>query len=205
MSLSTLELDFAHNYFFGDKSLFNAESDLCRKLFVSYVQDKNSSTIREEVTLKFLNIPKLPAKHGADGYDEFRNVYVEVKPCYAHINPKTKRQGRLGGGGTFNDLTEKKIKELETWHVVCSGFAEDKCLFVIRFPASQITPHLKARLQKNIENKRGRVGTVGFGYKHFETCNELEVLHFDKENGDRLMNKKFYKLLSEKMNDRKLP
>jgi hypothetical protein len=169
------------------------------------VQDKNSSTIREEVTLKRLGIPKLDFKHGADGYDENKKVHVEVKPSYAHINPKTKKQSRLGGGGTFNDLTDKKILELENWDLVCSGFAEDKCLFVIRFPAKQITPHLKQRLLKNIENKRGRVGTVGFGYKHFQDCKELELIHLDVENGERLMNKKFYKLLLERVNDKSVP
>ena len=129
------QLQYAENYFFGDKTLFDNSDKFAQEWFKSYYKDKSTGTLREEVTLHHLGYIKNQAKHGHDGYHSIRKKFVEVKPQYAHVCAVTNKQNKLSGGGSFNDITMTKIEVMSEWDVVCSGFAEDRVIFILRFPA----------------------------------------------------------------------
>jgi hypothetical protein len=175
------------NYFFGDKKEFNKLTKVAQEIIETFLFDKNSSTLREELTLSVAGCKKIDKKQGADGYDSTRKKYVEVKPEYAHKNEKGK-QKKLTGGGSFNDITLKKINDIKDWDILCSGFADDKCLFVVRFPANHITSDLEAKLLKKINNSTTRK-SVRFGYKQYIDCPNLEILYFDENNSKKCMSK----------------
>lgn len=201
MSFNKEQLEFAENYFFGDKKLYEQSDAMCQQWFVSYVQDKNSSSIREEVTLYHLGYQKLDNKHGADGYHPDTKKYVEVKPQYLHPNKKGKF-GKLTGGGTFNDLTIDKIKmlEKEDWDILCSGFADDKMIFIARFSANDITNYLFDKLNKIIKKPKRRK-SVSFGYNQYKDASNLKILWLDEDNAKKYMTKDMFSIFSKKYND----
>lgn len=197
MSLSNDALKFVENYFFGDKKQFKKMPKVAQEIIELFLSDKNSSTLREEVTLFVANYKKLDKKQGADGYNDERKKYAEVKPEYAHKNEKGK-QKKLAGGGSFNDITFKKINEIKDWDMLCSGFANDKCVFVARFPAEFITSMLETKLSKKINNPTTRK-SVRFGYKQYIDCPNLEILYFDKDNSKGCMSKAMFQKFVNKI------
>jgi hypothetical protein len=191
------QLEFTENYYFGDKSIFNSSSKIAQDWFTLYATDKNSSTVREHAALNYLGYIKNPDKHGHDGWHPIRKKYVEVKPQYAHLD-KNDKQVKLGGGGSFNDITHEKIKSIPKWDIVCSGFAEDKAIFIARFPAKYICEFLTTRLNR-ITNPKTRK-SVRFGWNQYKDCKNLEILWFDNESADKFMSKGMYKLFHKLYN-----
>ena len=199
-------IDCAVNYLIGDQSIFNKESELFKKTFTAYLADKNSSTLREAVTLRILSCDKIESKHGADGIDSKTGKFIEVKPSYAHLN-KDGNQNCLGGGGSFNDITYKKVESCKGWDIVCSGFAEDKLIYIVRFPFDYLAPVLTNYINKKVEsNKKITEGqtqgrfTALFGYNHYIDCPDLQSIHLNVNDGARFMNKKMCKAFSDKYN-----
>ena len=70
--------------------------------------DCNSSTYREEITLHQCGYENSSGKLGEDGIVPGSKRLVEVKPQNA-----TDRE-KLGGGGSFSDLTHEKLKNIQT-------------------------------------------------------------------------------------------
>ncbi len=202
-------IDCVVNYLIGDRSIYNSQSELFKNLFVAYLSDKNSSTLREAATLEICKCEKLDFKHGADGKDPVTGKLVEVKPTYAHKDKKGK-QNLLGGGGTFNDIHFEKVQSCLDWDIVCSGFAEDKLIYIIRFPFSYLAPRLNEFIQNKIESNKkktegqtqGRFSTV-FSFKHYIDCPELQIVYFNEEHAPHFLHAKIYETLSQKY-DRKL-
>jgi len=197
-------IDCAVNYLVGDRSIFNNESKLFQKTFVAYMADKNSSTLREGVTLRMCNYVKIEKKHGADGKHPVTGNFVEVKPQYAHVDEDGIQQ-KLGGGGTFNDIHYEKIQKCAGWDMLCSGFAEDKLIYVVRFPFDYLAPVLKTfvdkKIKENNESKEGETHgrfSTTFGYRKYIGCPDLEILYFDKTHAPKYMSKTMYNAFDKK-------
>lgn len=196
MSLDKEILELAENYFFGDRSQYNALPRVAKLLFDAYFQDKNSSTLREALTLSHNGYEKVDKKQGPDGYHKIRKKFAEVKPQYAHIDEKNK-QTKFSGGGTFNDMTFEKIKEIEDYDMLCSGFAQDKIIFIVRFPTKFIASYLHSNLTKIIDKPKRRK-SIKFGYNAYINCPDLEILFFDEQNAKQFMSKDMYKMFCKK-------
>ena len=199
-------IEIAIDYLLGDRNKYNNESEAYKEIFVAYLSDKNSSTLREALTLKMLGYDKIELKHGADGKHPKTGKFVEVKPQYAHID-KNGKQKKLGGGGTFNDIHYDKVKGCKGWDIVCSGFAEDKLVYIIRFPFNHLAPVLKKFIDKKIEknnNKKkgktqGRFSTM-FGYNKYIDCPDLEIIYFNETHAGKYMSKIMYNSFAKKYN-----
>ena len=191
------QLQYAENYFFGDKTLFDKSDKFAQEWFKSYYKDKSTGTLREEVTLHHLGYTKNQAKHGHDGYHNVRKKFVEVKPQYAHVCAITNKQNKLSGGGSFNDITMAKIEVMSEWDVVCSGFAEDRVIFILRFPAEYIIPYLTTTLNKIIGIAERRK-TISFNWHQYKDCKDLEIIWFDMTNSKKFISKSMYSFLDKK-------
>lgn len=188
----------------GNTSILEKESLFCRELFSQYFSDANSSTIRELITLSIAGYDKIDTKHGADGVHQTTKKLVECKPQFIDKVKNGKRKC-FGGGGFFNDYTYTKIEQcvFDDYDVLTSGFADQKIIFLCRFPYKYISEYLTHKLDKKLlENeKRAKNGkqasrpSISFSFTQYKNCPNLEVLLLDKD-ANQYLSKENFKLLS---------
>jgi len=201
-------IKIALNYYVGDKSLYDPKCDDFKSLFLSYLSDKNSSTLREGLSLEIAGYKKLNKKHGPDGKHIFTNKLVEVKPTFAYFNEEKNKQQKLRGSGNFNDITYKKIHLKKDWNVISSGFSEHSILYTVEFPFSQIEKDLTEYVDKKvIKNKKVKKGkqqgrfTAPMSYLNWIDASDLYIHHIDLKNLDDFLVKNFAKLLKRRHNE----
>jgi hypothetical protein len=90
-----------------------------------------------------------------------------------------------------------KIEVMSEWDVVCSGFAEDRVIFILRFPAEYIIPYLTTTLNKIIGIAERRK-TISFNWHQYKDCKDLEVIWFDMTRSEKFISKSMYSFLSKK-------
>ena len=94
------------------------------RLIKMFMNDKNSSTLREKITIDLLdNLVEIPGKHFYDAFDKFSNKFKEIKPV---------NSGTLDGGGGITDFASgdnmiRVVKDQHLWNqnmldMIVSGF-----------------------------------------------------------------------------------
>lgn len=199
MAFSEELLECCINYLTGDKSVLSKQSKLCQEFALGWLNDKSSRTLHEAVSLKLLGYEKLDKKHGADGLDTKTNLLIECKPQFAYTDNKGKPK-KLRGGGTFNDITFEKIKLIENWKILCSGFSDEGLVFLLEFPMNVIVPILEKKLNKKANNPKTRK-SVGISYTDYIHSDTIIVHYLDKKIAPKYMSNTFYKKILEKLND----
>lgn len=171
-------------------------------LLTIYINDKNSSTIREFITVTLAGYQHLEAKIGYNGFkqDTFvpgRTIKCEAKPKnidtaefekYQRGERKTK-PAKLSGGGNFTDYTAKRLKKdirERNLNMLISGFVDGKLIYIIEFPFN--SPDFVKNLWKKIkrwQNKlKGSRTTKGqflrsadFDYRDYISSPGLKVVY----------------------------
>ncbi len=100
-------------------------------LITMYINDKNSSTVREFITVTIAGYNHKEKKIGYNGFkhDTFsgRTINCEAKP--KNVDTHSDSPDKLKGYGNFSDYTfarlEKDIQE-EGLHILSSGFVDGK-------------------------------------------------------------------------------
>jgi hypothetical protein len=169
----TESLEFATQYFLGNTKAFDAESNICKNMFLNNMSDNNSSTIRELVTLHYLGYQSFSEKHGADGIDTNTGRLKEVKPRYLKEGQKMNTHS-----GNFNDMTFKLLEKKKDYDMVCSLFYHSHLIYIVEFPISVIFEHLKEQLCNQIEKGTNRK-VLHFGYSNYDS-DELIVHYYNK-------------------------
>jgi len=170
-------------------------------LLTIYINDKNSSTIREFITVTLAGYNH---KQGKIGYNGFRqDTFIPGKTIKCEAKPKnidteefekfTKRErktspAKLNGGGNFTDYTptrlekDKKEKDL---NMLVSGFVNGKLIYIIEFPFN--CPGFIVNLEKQIKRWQGKLKgsksikgqflrSATFDYRHFINCKKLKIV-----------------------------
>lgn len=103
-------------------------------LLYMYLNDKNSSTLREEITLSVAGVHSMNKKLSYDGYDLYGNYY-EVKPMNI-LSRENKRKKRLDGSGSYNDLTWARHRKYlqDNPFVLISGFVDGHLSYIFEVP-----------------------------------------------------------------------
>lgn len=171
-------------------------------LLTMYINDKNSSTIREFITVTLAGYTHKEGKIGYNGFkqDTFvsgRTIKCEAKPKNVDTEEfeKYKRGERktspakLNGGGNFTDYTparlerDKKEKDL---NLLVSGFVDGKLIYIIEFPfsSSDFVKNLEIKIQKWQRKLKGSRSTKGqflrsadFDYKDFIKSPNLKIVY----------------------------
>ena len=108
-------------------------------LLTAYINDKNSSTLREWVTATLCGYKHEARKLGYNGYrhDSFGNIrHCEVKPQNCDTSPEGGSRRTLNGGGHFNGYTHKRFKKdrRENPTLLISGFVDGRLVYILEVP-----------------------------------------------------------------------
>jgi hypothetical protein len=185
-------------YSMGNTELegFEVSKDLFVELLSKYFNDKNSSTLREEVMCYVSGIESNPNKLGYDGKDS----KDENKPKnFDTNNPKSKK---LNGGGNYSDMTHKRNEKfiLDKAVIHIGGFVDGKLTYQFKIPYVGLTDHFKKQLDKRLPNgdeTNNYLRSMTFSISAIKECKDvsLEYLTTDIEKYRVFMTKTLYDYL----------
>ncbi len=177
-------------------------------LLTMYINDKNSSTIREFITVTLAGYTHKEGKIGYNGFkqDTFvsgRTIKCEAKPKnvnteeferYKRGERKTS-PAKLNGGGNFTDYTPARLqkdKQEKDLNILVSGFVDGKLIYIIEFPfnSSDFVKNLEIKIQKWQEKLKGSKSTKGrflrsadFDYKDFVRSSNFKIVYLLNKDG----------------------
>lgn len=196
-------------------------------LLTMYINDKNSSTIREFITVTLAGYQHKEGKIGYNGFkqDAFipgRTIKCEAKPKnidteefekYERSERKTK-PAKLNGGGNFTDYTPLRLqrdKQEKDLNMLVSGFVDGKLIYILEFPfnSPDFIRNLEIKIQKWKGKLKGSKSITGqflrsadFDYKDFIRSQGLRVVYLlskgELAKYKPYISKGFYEFLEEK-------
>ena len=171
-------------------------------LLTMYINDKNSSTIRELITVTLAGYHHEVRKIGYNGFKQDsispgRTIRCEAKPKNFDTDELEKfqsgerktRPSKLNGGGNFTDYSPsrlKKDKEEKDLNMLVSGFVDGKLIYILEFPFNDqvFIKNLEKQIQRWKAKLKGSRTTKGqflrsatFDYKHYIGCKRLKVIY----------------------------
>ena len=167
---------------------------LLSSIITIYINDKNSSTIREFITVSMAGYTHLDAKIGYNGFKQSSEIGGDPIACEAkpqnintEDNKKRKSPRKLNGGGNFTDYTHKRLikDKKENPNMLISGFVNGELVYILEFPfnCSSFTERLKKQLIKRFPNNDlpGEfLRSANFIFEHYKNCRNFEIIHLDK-------------------------
>lgn len=168
---------------------------LFNDLLTTYINDKNSSTIREFITVSLAGYSHQDTKIGYNGFKQSTTIGGEViaaeaKPQNINTedNKKRKSPRKLNGGGNFTDYTHKRLKKdlKANLNVLASGFVDGELVYILEFPFnySSFVANLRGQLQKRFPKtkKAGEfLRSASFTFKHYKSCRALKSVYISKK------------------------
>jgi len=158
-------------------------------LLTMYINDKNSSTIREFITVTMAGYQHKEGKIGYNGFkqDTFvsgKTVKCEAKP--KNVDTSLKSLRKLNGGGNFTDYTFGRLerdKREKGLNMLISGFVDGKLIYILEFPFgySKFAKHLKDQLRRRFKKGKDITGqflrSANFDYRRFVNCPNLKIVY----------------------------
>ncbi len=175
-------------------------------LLTAYINDKNSSSLREFITVTISGYQHNPKKLGYNGFKQ--NSAISGKPISCEAKPKNiqtdgyekrKTKPKLNGEGGFNDYTTERLKKdiEENLNLLSSGFIDGELQYILEFPFSVISKKLKKQLpQKRVIGTYTRMAS--FNFSHYKNFPKIKIVYLNKqavEKNKRYFNKNFYHFL----------
>ncbi len=171
-------------------------------LLTMYINDKNSSTIREFITVTMAGYNHREKKIGYNGFkqDSFipgATINCEAKPKnidtvefekFERGERKTKPM-KLNGGGNFSDYSQNRLQKdmLEkNLNMLVSGFVDGKLIYILEFPFSCPTfinnlknevENWQAKMQGSQSTKGQFLRSASFNYKNYIDCQKLKTVY----------------------------
>lgn len=170
-------------------------------LLTMYINDKNSSTIREFITVTLAGYTHEKGKIGYNGFKQDSIIPGKTLKCEAkpkNINTEEferynsgkryTKPAKLDGGGNFTDYTLSRLErdKRENLNMLVSGFIDGKLIYILEFPFN--TPsflnHLENQIRKWQQKLKGSQSIKGqflrsasFNYKHYIGSPEVRIVY----------------------------
>ncbi|MFN7065182.1 MAG: hypothetical protein ACK4OF_03410 [Aquificaceae bacterium] len=170
-------------------------------LLTMYINDKNSSTLREFITVTLAGYVHERRKIGYNGYkhdtiNPEHTIKCEAKPKNINTNDfeeykqgkRSTKPQKLNGGGNFTDYTlerfEKDIRE--NINMLVSGFVDGRLIYIIEFPFNtpDFIKNLEIQIKKWQNKLRGSQNVSGqflrsayFDYRHYINSSKLRIVY----------------------------
>ena len=186
---------------FSDR-LTNSSKETIISLFTDiltmYINDRNSSTLREYLTVTIAGYEHSENKIGFNGFRQ--NSIIGGKPIACEAKPKNfntedllafkkgKRKTsptKLNGGGNFTDYTFARLlkDKTENPNLLVSGFIDGKLVYILEFPfdIKSFISKLQEQLRKRFKNGKDRLGqflrSANFDYRDYIKSHKLKVIY----------------------------
>jgi len=157
-------------------------------LLTMYINDKNSSTLREFITVTFAGYTHKEKKIGYNGFkqDAFsgKTINCEAKP--KNVDTNSKSPDRLRGYGNFSDYTFKRLEKdskEEDLNMLVSGFVDGRLVYIFEFPfrnsafVNNLREQLMRRFPKGKDIPTEYLRSASFDYKHFINYKDLKIVY----------------------------
>jgi hypothetical protein len=157
-------------------------------LLTMYINDKNSSTLREFITVALAGYTHKEGKIGYNGFlqDSFipgKTQYCEAKPKNCDTNSKS--IAKLRGAGNFSDYTFARLdkdKNEPGLKMLSSGFVDGRLIYIIECPFTHpdFIQNLENQLKKHFP--RGKdistqyLRSANFDYKNYMSSKKLRFV-----------------------------
>jgi hypothetical protein len=190
---------------------------LFNDLITIYINDRNSSLLREYITVSLAGYTPTNTKIGYNGFKQSTQiggkVSCEAKPQNLNTEDNNKRKNprRLNGGGNFTDYTYKRLKKdkKENPNMLISGFVDGELIYILEFPFnySPFVEKLKIQLKRRFPNgdRPGEfLRSANFTFEDYKNCKKLKIIYLKKdklEKHKKQLTKKYYLFLSKKIKD----
>lgn len=162
-------------------------------LVTMYINDKNSSTLREYLTVTLAGYTHKEKKIGYNGFkqDSFsgKTINCEAKP--KNVDTNSSSPSKLTGYGNFSDYTFARLtKDLneDNLNMLVSGFVDGRLIYIIEFPFScpSFSDNLKKQLMKRFPGGKDisteYLRSASFHYRHFIDCEDLKIIYIASKN-----------------------
>ncbi len=166
---------------------------LVNTLITVYMNDKNSSALRERVVVALAGYEHMPEKIGYNGFRQEtkiggKTLYCEVKPVNITSDSKNTTK-RHSGHGNFTDYTFARLKKdiSANLNMVVAGFIDGQLIFVLEFPFKHksFMDELKRQLIRRFHGTKDKVGeflrSANFSFKHYKNSKSLAVKYVNRE------------------------
>jgi hypothetical protein len=188
---------------------------LFNDLITVYINDKNSSLLREYITVSIAGYTPTNTKIGYNGFKQSTQIGGKIINCEAkpqnlntEDNKNKKYPRKLNGGGNFTDYTHKRLAKdrKENLNMLTSGFIDGELIYILEFPfnSTRFTERLKEQLKKRFP-KGDLPGeflrSANFTFEHYKKCKGLKIIYLKKKKLERHrknFNKNFYNFLIKK-------
>jgi len=164
-------------------------------LLTLYINDKNSSTLRELITVSLAGYSHTPHKTGFNGFRQTVNgepINCEAKPkniCSQDFEDyknglRKNCPSKLNAGGNFTDYTWKRLEKdkRSSLNMLVSGFIDGQLIYILEFPfcTDSFIKCLERQLEKFFPDGdiTGRyLRSASFSFKDFSSSKELKNVY----------------------------
>jgi hypothetical protein len=168
------------------------------ELLKKYLNDKNSSTLRQDIMCEVAGLIPNSDKLGYDAEDSVS----EMKPKNIDTtNPKAKK---LDGRGNYSDMTFKRHTTFcdQDAQIHIGGFVDGKQVFQFKVPYREMSHHFENQLKKRLPNgdqPTQYLRTMNFSLTQIKQCNNVVLTYLtqDLEDYRGYMSKTLYIYLTE--------
>lgn len=170
---------------------------LLADLLTMYFNDRNSSAVREYITVTIAGYKHSEKKIGFNGFKQ--NSIIGGEPIACEAKPKNfntedliaykrgRRRGKptkLNGNGNFTDYTYPRLikDKKRNPYILVSGFVDGKLIYILEFPfkTADFTKKIEAQLYKQFPNRKHVVGrflrSANFDYHDYIASTKLRVV-----------------------------
>jgi len=180
-------------------------------LLTAYINDRNSSTLREFVTVSIAGYEHIDKKLGYNGFKQ--NSAIGGNPIACEAKPKNiqtdgydlkKTKPKLEAGGSFNDYTEERFRKdlSKNPNILTSGFVDGHLQYILEFPFSALKERFEELIKKRWKGKKRKTGEyirgASFNFNHIKKHDGLRIIYKNVESirsNERYFQKKLYQFL----------
>jgi hypothetical protein len=195
-TLEDIIVKYSHND--AEFSSLNIDKGHFIELLKKYLNDKNSSTLRQDIMCEVAGLTPNTKKLGYDG----ENSVDEMKPKNIDTNnPKAKK---LDGLGNYSDMTFKRHNGFcdQNAQIHVGGFIDGKHIFQIKVPYIEMRVHFENQLKKRLPNgdqPTQYLRSMNFSLTQIKNCSDVVLTYLVKDlvNYRGYMTKTLYTYLTK--------